>query len=166
MIPFAFTVESRDPRETESIGERWGSSARPGDVLLLQGELGAGKTTLVRGLARGLGVSHGVKSPSFAIHLRYPGRLVLHHLDLYRVQRPRDVEELGLEDVLGRDAVAVVEWGERLGDQTPAGAVRVTFEEPEPDVRVLRVSGDRDPVTRLAAALGLAAAPDAPAESG
>lgn len=164
MTAFRFTVETRAAAETEALGESWGRAAEPGDVLLLQGDLGAGKTTLVRGLARGLGVAHGVKSPSFAIHLRYPGRLVLHHLDLYRLEDAGDIEELGLGDVLGRDAVTVVEWGERLGEDVPPNAVRVVFEEPGPETRRLCVSGEENSVSRMARAAGRNPAPDEPAE--
>jgi tRNA threonylcarbamoyladenosine biosynthesis protein TsaE len=83
----------------------------------------------VRGIARGLGVMIGVKSPSFAIHLRYPGRIPLHHLDLYRLNDPRDLAELGLEDVLEQDGVTAVEWGERLGNWIPDRALRIRFED-------------------------------------
>jgi tRNA threonylcarbamoyladenosine biosynthesis protein TsaE len=119
----------------------------------LTGELGTGKTTLVRGVARGLGVAHGVKSPTFAILLTYPGRLTLHHLDLYRVGDPRDLDELGLDDLFGREGVTVVEWGERLGEAAPPWAVRVVLTDPAPTRRRLEVRGPRDRVERLAAAL-------------
>ena len=142
------------PAETEAVGEAVGRNLDPGEVLLLVGDLGAGKTTFVRGLARGLGVAFGVKSPSFAIHLRYPGRLPLDHLDLYRLANPRDLAELGLEDVLGRDGVTVVEWGERLGDRAPATAVVVRFEDLGDDRRRLIVEGPSALLLRIRAAGG------------
>jgi tRNA threonylcarbamoyladenosine biosynthesis protein TsaE len=117
------------------------------------GELGSGKTTLVRGLARGLGVRHGVKSPSFAIHLEYQGRLTLHHLDLYRLSNPRDLDELGLEDLFGREGVSVVEWGERLGE-FPPWAVCVAIEDLGPTSRRLAFRGNREAIERLAEAAG------------
>ena len=120
---------SAGPEDTEAIAAQMAGALTSGDVLLLTGDLGAGKTTFVRGLARGLGVSIGVKSPSFAIHLRYPGSLPLHHLDLYRLGSSRDLSELGLEDVLERDGVTVIEWGERLGDWIPERAVRIRFND-------------------------------------
>jgi tRNA threonylcarbamoyladenosine biosynthesis protein TsaE len=150
----AFQVETGSPAETEALGERWAAVLEAGDVLVLSGDLGSGKTTLVRGLARGLGVTQGVKSPSFALHLRYPGRLTLHHLDLYRVTEPRDLSELGVEDVLGKDGVAVIEWGERLGDLLPPEAVHVRIEEPAPERRRWCVHGPRRVMRRLSGALG------------
>ena len=120
---------SAAPEETEAIATQMAGALASGDVLILTGELGAGKTTFARGLAKGLGVAFGVKSPSFAIHLRYPGSLPLHHLDLYRLGSPGDLVELGLEDVLEREGVTVIEWGERLGDWIPERAVRIRFED-------------------------------------
>jgi tRNA threonylcarbamoyl adenosine modification protein YjeE len=126
-----------------------------GDVLLLIGDLGSGKNTLVRGLSRGLEVECGVKSPSFAIHLEYPGRITLHHLDLYRLGDPRDLDELGLEDIFGREGVSAVEWGDRLGDMSPAWAVRIRIEDLAPECRRITLSGPRETVRRLAGATGL-----------
>ena len=146
---------SESPDQTEALGRAWGEVARPGSVFLLQGDLGAGKTTLVRGLGRGLGIENGIKSPSFAIHLSYPGRLTLHHLDLYRIQVPRDLEELGLEDVMGRDGVCVVEWSERLGPETPEWGVRIRFESLKPETRRLTISGEQGLIRELAQAGGI-----------
>ena len=148
------TLTTASTAETEAVGEAVGRVLVAGDVLLLSGDLGAGKTTFVRGLARGLGVSFGVKSPTFAIHLRYPGRLPLDHLDLYRLQDPRDLAELGLEDVLGRDGVSVVEWGERLGDLAPGSPLTIRFEDRGPSARRLVASGSAADVERVAATGG------------
>lgn len=110
---------SKSPEETAALGEFWGREAQPGWVLALSGGLGAGKTQLVRGLARGLGSPARVHSPSFVLlHTYEGGRLVLHHLDLYRLDGLEQVLGAGLEEYLyPRDAVTVVEWAERwLGD--------------------------------------------------
>ena len=146
---------SESAAQTEALGRVWGEVARPGSLFLLRGDLGAGKTTLVRGLGRGLGIENRVKSPSFAIHLAYPGRLTLHHLDLYRIHQPRDLQELGLEDVMGRDGVCVVEWCERLGPETPEWGVLIRFEDLEPETRRLTVSGDQVMIQELARAAGI-----------
>lgn len=101
----------KDESETVALGERLGRTLRAGDLLLLYGELGAGKTTLVRGLARALGWRGRVSSPTFALAHVYEGRrLTLHHLDLYRL-REGETEELGLEELLSDPrAAVVVEW--------------------------------------------------------
>jgi tRNA threonylcarbamoyladenosine biosynthesis protein TsaE len=137
------------PEETESIAAVIGSMLSSGDVIVLTGDLGAGKTTFVRGLARGLGVTIGVKSPSFAIHLRYPGRIPLHHLDLYRLKDARDLAELGLEDVLEQEGVTAVEWGERLGEWLPERAIHVRVEDQGGTCRRLRIEGPDAFVQRL-----------------
>lgn len=110
----------------------------------------------MRGLARGLDIPRGVKSPTFALHLPHPGRLLLHHLDLYRIGDPRELPELGLEEILAGDGVSVVEWGDRLGDLAPPGAVRVYLEETGPTSRRLVVRGPAAAVARLARAVGAA----------
>lgn len=110
-------VISRSPAETESLGERWGREAQAGWVLALSGDLGAGKTQLVKGLARGLGVTARVHSPTFALVNEYGGgRLPLFHLDLYRLETPEQIHSAGLEDYLQPDGVAVIEWAEKLED--------------------------------------------------
>jgi len=101
--------------ETERAAEELARGFRGGEVVLLQGELGAGKTAFVRGLARGLGVDpEGVASPTFVLLTRYPGRLHLDHADLYRLAGDGDERELGLEELPGPDGVLAVEWAERL----------------------------------------------------
>jgi len=153
-VTAAFSVRSASEAATLALGEAWGRAAAEGDLWLLSGDLGAGKTTLVRGVARGLGVASGVRSPSFALHLTYPGRLVLHHLDLYRVTDPRDLDELGLEDLLGREGLVVVEWGERLGELAPPQAVRIRLRDAGPEARVLEVTGPAERLVPLADAAG------------
>ena len=108
---------SHSPAETEALGEEWGRTASPGLVIGLSGDLGAGKTQLVKGLARGLGVTSRVHSPTFALVNVYSGgRLALVHLDLYRLESRRQILAAGLDDYLSPEGVAVVEWAERLMD--------------------------------------------------
>jgi tRNA threonylcarbamoyladenosine biosynthesis protein TsaE len=109
------TLISKSPEETAALGEQWGREARPGWVIGLSGDLGAGKTQLVRGLARGLGSSQRVHSPTFALLNEYGGgRLRLFHLDLYRLENRAQIVAAGLEEYLVRpDGVAVVEWIEK-----------------------------------------------------
>ncbi len=111
---------SRSPEETRALAARLGADLREGDVVALRGELGAGKTEFVRGLAAGLGVPEdAVASPSFALAYEYQGRLTLVHLDLYRLAE-LSVEFLpDVEDYLTGPQVAAVEWAERLGSLLP-----------------------------------------------
>jgi tRNA threonylcarbamoyladenosine biosynthesis protein TsaE len=121
-------VETSDPAETEALGAELAAGLRPGDVVLVRGELGAGKTTLVRGAARALGVSDPVTSPTFGIGHRYRGaHAILAHLDLYRLESLTGEDPGLLEDYLGPDRIAFVEWPETGGAQFAQAAVRVTL---------------------------------------
>jgi len=125
------------PDATEAAAERLARHLRRGDLLLLEGPLGAGKTTFVRGLARGLGSAAHVMSPTFQLVRVYAGPLQLAHVDLYRLEAGAGVADLGLEQLL-EDGVVVVEWGDRW----PAlGAARVRLEPVDASTRRLRLSG-------------------------
>ena len=109
---------SHSPAETGSLGERWGRAAQTGLVIGLSGELGAGKTQLVKGLARGLGIPARVHSPTFTLVNEYGGgRLRLFHLDLYRLETRGQIVSAGLEEFLQPDGVTVIEWAEKMVDE-------------------------------------------------
>ena len=111
-----------------------------GEVVLLSGELGSGKTTFVRGLARGLGVDpEEVASPSFVLLSAYPGRLTLHHADLYRLRGDGDETEIGLEELPGRAGVLAVEWAERLRQPPWTRALRVRLTHAGEDSRRITI---------------------------
>ena len=111
------TFISHGPAETESLGESWGRAAQHGWVVGLTGDLGAGKTQLVKGIARGLGVTARVHSPTFTLVNEYAGgRLRLFHLDLYRLETPTQILSAGIEEFLSPDGVVVIEWAERIYD--------------------------------------------------
>jgi len=111
------TYISHSPAETEALGEKFGRAAQPGLVIALSGDLGAGKTQFVRGLARGLGVASRVHSPTFTLVNEYGGgRLKLFHLDLYRLETAEQVRSAGVEEYLTPEGVSVIEWAERLED--------------------------------------------------
>ena len=125
------TSISHSPAETETLGEAWGRAAKSGLVIGLSGDLGAGKTQFVKGLARGLGITTRVHSPTFALVNVYTGgRLTLFHLDLYRLETREQIVSAGLEEYLSPDGVAVVEWAERwFGiDRAPGEVKWVQFE--------------------------------------
>ncbi len=136
------TLTSSNPDETRRLGEEWGRSATPGWVIGLSGELGAGKTQLVKGLAAGLGSVARVHSPTFAlIHEYTGGRLPLFHLDLYRLENHDQVRAAGLEEYLVEpQGVAVVEWYERweAGAPSPVRLRRVWMEVVSEQVRHIR----------------------------
>jgi tRNA threonylcarbamoyladenosine biosynthesis protein TsaE len=122
--------------ETEAAGERLARHLQAGDLLLLQGPLGGGKTTFVRGVARGLAVAGAVQSPTFQLLRIHPGRPALVHVDLYRLEESSELVDLGIEEHL-EDAVVAVEWGDRLAH---AGhAARIVFEPLGADRRRLRL---------------------------
>jgi tRNA threonylcarbamoyladenosine biosynthesis protein TsaE len=127
-------VETSGAAETEAEGERLGRNLKRGDLILLVGPLGAGKTTFVRGLARGVGSSDGVASPTFVLVRNYRGRLPLAHVDLYRLNRAPELRDLGLDELLDEGAV-VVEWGDRLD---APGAEVITIEPLGGDRRRIR----------------------------
>ncbi|HEY3931146.1 MAG TPA: tRNA (adenosine(37)-N6)-threonylcarbamoyltransferase complex ATPase subunit type 1 TsaE [Verrucomicrobiae bacterium] len=111
------TFISHSPAETESLGEKFGRTAQSGSVFALSGELGAGKTQFVKGLARGLGISARVHSPTFTLVNEYAdGRLKLFHLDLYRLETPAQIFSAGIEEFLQPDGVTVIEWAERIAN--------------------------------------------------
>jgi tRNA threonylcarbamoyladenosine biosynthesis protein TsaE len=109
------TFISHSPAETGSLGERWGRAAQTGLVIGLSGDLGAGKTQLVKGIARGLGITARVHSPTFTLVNEYGGgRLRLFHLDLYRLETRGQMVSAGLEEFLQPDGVTVIEWAEKM----------------------------------------------------
>ncbi len=112
------TLVSRSAAQTRRLGERIGRALTAGDVVLLQGELGAGKTVLAQGIGRGLDVGSAIKSSSFVLVNEYQGRLRLYHADLYRIEDPREVFDLALEE-MAADGVLVVEWPERAWEELP-----------------------------------------------
>ena len=148
------TFASNSVEETRRLGERMGDLLRAGDVVLLSGELGAGKTVFVQGVARGMGFDGSVSSKSFVLLGEYAGRVRLYHADLYRLEEPEEVAELALDE-LSADGVLVVEWPERAGeDVLPQECVRVEFEVTGEESRKMLVSGTGSRAGELMAGLG------------
>ena len=121
---------SLSPGETEEFGRRLGSHLTGGELILLVGQLGAGKTVFVKGLADGLGIDPDeITSPTFVLLAPHEGRLSLFHADLYRLAREEEVFDLGIEEFLASGGVVAVEWGEKLPAEMREGAVEVRFED-------------------------------------
>lgn len=137
----SITVVSDSPEDTMKLGFELGQIFEGGEVLLLEGPLGSGKTTLVKGLAKGLGVLRDVTSPSFVLEKTYTGRMTLRHVDLYRLD-PSEAAEFWQSLEVGPKDVLAVEWGERIEDFTP-GRIRVDMEYCEdPNARKMTISWD------------------------
>lgn len=131
--------ETQDVGETEALAGRLGGQLAPGTLLLLFGDLGAGKTAFIRGLASGLDVDiEDVSSPTFTIVQEYHGRLRLQHVDLYRLRPGMEVEELGLDELLARGDIVAVEWADRLTDW-PADALVVEIVDLGGDARRITI---------------------------
>lgn len=126
-------------RETEAVGEQLAGTLAAGDVILLHGQLGAGKTAFVRGLARGLGTDpDGVSSPTFTLIQEYRGgTMPLFHVDLYRLE-PREVDDLGLDELISGQAIVAIEWAERWPAR-PSQAIEVTLEHEGEDRRRITI---------------------------
>jgi tRNA threonylcarbamoyladenosine biosynthesis protein TsaE len=140
-----YVLETSAPAETEALGAKLAAGLRAGDVVLVQGELGAGKTTFVRGAARALGVSDPVTSPTFAIGHRYRGsELTVAHLDLYRLGSLSGEDPALLDDYLGAERIAFVEWPEVGGERLARATVRVRLTHGGGDTRRIEVWDGRD----------------------
>jgi len=127
--------------ETQALAERVAELTTAGDLVVLRGDLGAGKTAFVKGLTAALGSPDPVTSPTFTIAQRYTGgRLVVHHLDAYRLAGPEEATDLALDELLDDRAVTVIEWGDRLRGMLPVDRLEIAIEfGPGDDDRVLRL---------------------------
>jgi tRNA threonylcarbamoyladenosine biosynthesis protein TsaE len=135
-------VLSESEAATEAAGERLGASLSSGDVVLLYGDLGAGKTAFVRGLAHGLGADPAdVSSPTFTIVQEYAGRLTLYHVDLYRLEE-KEVDDLGLEELVLGEGVVAIEWAERWRGR-PDDVIEVRLEHAGEDERSVSITDRR-----------------------
>ena len=135
------TFETHSGEETTQLGRRLAKNLRAPELVLLTGDLGAGKTTLAKGLISGLGAGdeEEVLSPTFSLIHEYPGPPKVYHIDLYRLDRVPELDTLGLDDLWDGDAVVVIEWGEKFAEQLPARRTEIHFEYLADDRRRIEV---------------------------
>lgn len=145
------SIVSHSPEQTVKWGKQLGELLEAGDVVALVGELGAGKTTLARGIARGLGVDEHspVVSPTFTLINEYQGRIPLYHLDFYRLDCPGDCASLGLEEYFCGEGVALIEWADKMETLLPDGYLLVKLAHVDDQVRQLEISGRGDRALRV-----------------
>lgn len=148
-----FDFISHSARQTGQLGARLGGLLAPGDLILLDGSVGAGKTTMAQGIARGLGISEPVISPSFTIVREYAGRLPLYHIDLYRLAPGSALESIGIEDYLYGDGAVVIEWPDRADTLLPAEQLQIHLHVIGDTKRRIRMVPAGDRTSQLVAQL-------------
>lgn len=117
------TFYTESAEQTIGLGEKIGSFLRPGDIIALQGTLAAGKTTITKGIARALGITEDITSPTFTLISVYEGRLPLYHMDVYRLEGSADFLDLGAEEMLYGNGICVIEWSEKIMDELPSRTI-------------------------------------------
>ena len=141
-------IRTHSEKETFELGKRIANAVNPGTVILFYGDLGAGKTVMTKGIAAGLGITEMITSPTFTIMQEYEGgRMPLYHLDVYRIEDPDEMEEVGLNEYIYGNGLTVIEWAEQIEDILPEDAIKITIERkvenPEdPEERDIRIEGD------------------------
>ena len=125
-----YDIVTHSPEETQALGRELAALVEPPCLVLMEGELGSGKTVLTKGIVAGLGAApeSEVTSPTFALVHEYSGETRVYHLDLYRIEGPRDLGTLGLDEMLSEEATMIVEWGEKLEPHAPAPRIEVRLE--------------------------------------
>ena len=134
------TYMSPDVQTTHRIGHIIGSCLGEGDVVLLNGDLGSGKTCLTQGIARGLGSEDNVRSPTFVIVAEYSGLIPIYHIDLYRLEKIGSIDNLYLEEYLYGEGVSIIEWPDRIQDSFPLGSFSVRLEKVNRTTRAIQVT--------------------------
>lgn len=131
---------SASPEDTLSFGEQLGQLLRDGDHICLTGDLGAGKTLLVQGLAKGLAIKEEVTSPTFTILQVYSGPVTLYHFDLYRLEYEDQLDDIGFDEYTGNTGAAVIEWSEKFPDRLPEDRITITITKTRDSERLLAVT--------------------------
>ena len=132
-----FTTHSAD--ETIALGEKIGSLLKKGDVIAMQGTLAAGKTTITKGIAKALGVSDTITSPTFCLISEYSGKMPLYHMDVYRLEGSEDFINLGTDDMIYGSGVSIIEWSEKIMDELPKKTILLKITPGEGDDRTIEI---------------------------
>jgi tRNA threonylcarbamoyladenosine biosynthesis protein TsaE len=135
-------IETASAQETVALGQKIGRSLKPHDILALYGTLGAGKTTIIQGIAQGLGVKDYVTSPTFILINEYKGKYPFYHVDLYRLENIDEIEDLGILEYFEKDGVVVIEWAEKMESLLPENTKRIKIESIDENRR--RINSDFD----------------------
>ncbi len=134
---------TKTAKETIALGKKIGAKLKPGDILAFYGDLGSGKTTMIKGIGLGLGVTEEdiVKSPSFIMINEYKGRLPIYHIDLYRVRNIKEVLSIGFDDYIYGEGVCLIEWAEKAEGQLPENIIKVELESISENERKIKITG-------------------------
>lgn len=156
------TVTTHSPQQTQAVGRALGNAARAGDVYLLTGELGAGKTCLTQGILWGLGGDEYARSPTFVLICEYQARLTLYHMDLYRLDSFDEIMDLGLDEYIFGEGVCVVEWADKALDAFPAAHIGVEIMDAGGDKRTLTLTAGSPECARRLETVSASLADDTP----
>lgn len=137
-----YTYKTSSAEETIDLGRKIGEKLRGGDMIAFRGGLGAGKTTMTRGIALGMGLRDEVSSPTFALVNEYRGSLRLCHFDMYRITGALDLESTGFFDYISDDCVIAIEWSENIADELPDGYITIELSQISGEAREITVIGD------------------------
>ena len=132
-----FTTSSAE--ETITLGEKIGRLLKKGDIIAMQGTLAAGKTTITKGIAKALGITDTITSPTFCLISEYYGRMPLYHFDVYRLEGTEDFINLGADDMLYGDGVSIIEWSEKIMDELPARTIILRLTPQEDGSRIIEI---------------------------
>ena len=138
-----YSYRTNSPEETIRLGEKIGALLKGGDVIAYSGGLGAGKTTITRGISIGLGLGDEVTSPTFSLVNEYVGNsLTLYHFDMYRITSPDDLETTGFYDYMDGESVLAIEWSENIESELPKSAIRIEIARLDENTREITIDGD------------------------
>lgn len=144
MSEIVLILKSKSEQETHAIGYRIGTLLKSGDIICLTGDLGAGKTVLTKGIARGLGVKEDVTSPTFTLIHEYMGRIPLYHFDVYRIGSIEEMEDLGYEEYFYGSGACVIEWASQIRELIPKDHLWIEIRTKGENEREIRLSGTAD----------------------